>query len=217
MKYKNILRNHKEVYDHTVNVAELATEFAKFTEMFDVEEVEVIRKGTILHDIGKIFVPRSILYKEGRLDGNEYEIVKKHSQYGYNFLVTGNPLGEQADEQVQFDDGVREEAVELIKEFTGITDSMLSIVLQHHERIDGMGYPHGSKGDEIHSYAKLVSICDVFDAITSPRCYKPKYDYEYALECVQNGSGTQFDETLAKKFVSFIKKSWLPKQLKANN
>lgn len=215
MKMKRILKEHGEVYHHTVSVADLATDFATFTGMFEIEEVEVIRKGSILHDIGKLFIPKNILYKTGKLSGSEFEVIKKHSQYGYNFLISGDPLGNELNGAVEVsDNGFLEEASDLVKQFPEITDPMLSIVLQHHERIDGSGYPFGAKGNEIHLYAKLVSICDVYDAVTSTRCYKPQYDYEFALNIIEKGSGTQFDEPLAKKFVNFIRNAWIPKGTK---
>ncbi len=81
-----------------------------------------------------------------------------------------------------------------------MSDTIIKIVEQHHERIDGKGYPYGLKRNDISKYAKLVSICDVYDAISNDRCYRKKFTPNDAYELILSGSGTMFDENLVKSF-----------------
>lgn len=171
------LRLHKEVYKHSCNVRDLATEFAFFLG-YSYQEVMRIRKGAYIHDVGKAFIEADILLKNGRLTKEEFEQVKTHSHIGHQYLK----------EHCQT-----------------IDDDLLAIVLQHHERIDGTGYPLGLKGDEIHPYAKIVSLCDVYDAITSTRSYKVAYSSNYAFYAIEEGLGKQFCEEIGMKFLTFMK------------
>src|SRR5690606_1819289 len=107
------------------------------------KEVEALGVGALLHDIGKIFIPPSILNKPSHLTDEEFEIVKAHTEYGYDLLR----------KQHQFPMVVAHCAY------------------QHHERIDGSGYPRGLKNYEIHKFGKIIGVADVFDAMTSNRVY----------------------------------------------
>jgi HD-GYP domain-containing protein (c-di-GMP phosphodiesterase class II) len=175
------------------------------------DEISIIRKGAFVHDIGKLFVPEEILFKVDRLTKEEFEIIKNHPLWGYHFLTTGcYPESEQFKLNDKFVSPSKN--IALKEECSKLTDEMLFIALQHHERIDGKGYPYGLSGESIHPYAKLVSICDVYDAITSTRCYKPSLDVEYALKCIEEGLGTQFDEKTGKAFIPFIRNIWMKKE-----
>lgn len=174
---EDVLRKYPEVYRHSCSVQELATNFAFFLG-YSYQESMKIRLGAYIHDVGKSFIDADILLKEGRLSTEEYEIVKTHSRIGYDFL--------------------QKQSYTLDKE-------LLAIVLQHHERIDGTGYPLALKGDSIHPYAKVISLCDVYDAITSTRSYKVAYSSNYALYAIEEGMGTQFDKNLGEQFLLFMK------------
>lgn len=173
-----LLENHDEVYHHSANVRDLATDFAYYLG-YSNQEINRIRIGSFIHDVGKLFIPSNILYKKGKLTNKEYSIVKKHSFHGFAFL-----------------------------KMYGIQDEdWLAMVVQHHERVDGRGYPFGLKKEEIHPYAKLLSVCDVYDTIVSVRSYKESYSHEYAIQAIEEGLGTQFDEKLGNAFLSFMNES----------
>lgn len=211
-------RVYEELYTHIWGVMELATMFATYLKLSQ-KEVSTVRLGTLLHDIGKFFIPREILFKEGILSAEDFAIIKQHSQLGYEYLKTGKI--EAIRDRIPHSG--YEESLTLIQEEYGFIqggcptfdDDILAIVAQHHERVDGKGYPFGLRGDEIDPLAKLVSLCDVFDAITSKRCYKPKFDENYALNCIEEGLGTQFDEKLGSEFISFVRGVWLQNQTEA--
>lgn len=174
---EDMIKKYPEVYRHSCSVRDLATNFAFFLG-YSYQEAMKIRLGAYIHDVGKSFIDKEILLKQGKLTKEEFEVVKTHSHIGYEFLE---------------------------KEKMTLDKDLLAIVLQHHERVDGTGYPFGLKGKEIHPYAKLVSLCDVYDAITSTRSYKVAYSSNYAFYAIEEGMGTQFDKQLAEQFLLFMK------------
>jgi len=139
------------------------------------KELKILRYGSILHDIGKLAIPDNILLKSGKLSDEEYELLKSHSEKG----------------------------VEFIKDLKFLEDIM-SIVRNHHERIDGKGYPDGLKGDEIERLTKIVTIADAYDAITSEREYRDALDEKEAIEELIKHKGTQFDSCLLDEFIEMV-------------
>ena len=134
--------------------------------------------SSILHDIGKVGIPDSILMKPGPLTPEEFEMIKLHPVIGYNALKTASgELGEDSFLKMAMD-----------------------ITLYHHERWDGLGYPHGLKGVEIPLSARIVAIGDVYDALTTKRPYKDAYPQEVALEIMKEESG-RYDPALFKIFL----------------
>jgi HD-GYP domain-containing protein (c-di-GMP phosphodiesterase class II) len=131
--------------------------------------------GGFLHDIGKISIPDHILGKRGRLTEPEYEVVKTHPGIGA-VLIQEHPLGDLA----------------------------LSAVHQHHERNDGRGYPDRLQGEQISIYARIVSIADAFDAITSTRPYRREVEAEPAVDALRVEMGTQFDARLLETFIHMV-------------
>lgn len=140
------------------------------------EEMEILRHGGILHDIGKIAVREEVLNKPGRLTAEEYEHIKIHPTVGYNILKQINEL-----------------------------DALLPIVLSHHERIDGKGYPNSLPGDEIPTNARIAAIADTFDALTSNRPYRDGMPLEKAIAILESVKGTQLDAAFVDIFVKKVR------------
>lgn len=132
--------------------------------------------GALIHDIGKSFLPKNILQKPDKLTKEEFEIIKTHSQYGYNFL--GN--------------------------FFDLSSHSKLIALQHHERFDGLGYPNQISGTNISYLSRIVSIADVYDALTSDRPYKRAMCPSDALEYLMSNAGTAFDYDMINVFCKII-------------
>ena len=137
------------------------------------EETWKISMASMMHDVGKIGVPREVLHKPGRLTSEEFDVIKTHVDHGYRLLH--NAPGE-------------------------ILQIAACIAQQHHERFDGTGYQQGLKADQIDLYARCVSIADVFDALVSKRCYKKSWTPEQAREEILAQSGRQFDPELTALF-----------------
>jgi len=162
---------------HISRISELSRHLGRLAGL-DEERCEMLFKSAALHDVGKIGIPDKILLKPGRLDESEFEIMKQHTVIGGKIL----------------DDAGR---YQLLK-------AGAVIALQHHERWDGSGYPQGRRGEEIDVYARIVSIVDVFDALTSQRPYKPAFSVEESLETMKSGSGQFFDPTLWELFLGHV-------------
>jgi HD-GYP domain-containing protein (c-di-GMP phosphodiesterase class II) len=139
----------------------------------DLAGDQCLRYGFLLHDVGKIGVPEAILNKPGPLDEEEWLIMRTHPQIGVQMVSGIKSLGP---------------AVEVIR--------------SHHERWDGHGYPAGLGGEEIPLSARVFSVCDAFDAMTSDRPYRRAMPYEQAIEEIDAGAGSQFDPAMAAAFVS---------------
>ena len=137
-------------------------------------------KAAPMHDLGKIAVDDKILRKEGKFEPWEYEIMKTHAAKGAEMV-----------KKILTD--VEDPEFELLAE---------NVAHYHHERMDGSGYPDHLKGEEIPYEARIMAIADVYDALVSKRCYKDKYSFEKAFEIIEEGMGTQFDESLNKYFLA---------------
>lgn len=139
---------------------------------FNEKQLNEIGMGSMLHDIGKVVIPIEILNKDGKLTNNEFEIVKQHPTVGFEMLRKQHSI------------------------------SLLSAhcAFQHHEKLDGTGYPRGLKDKEIHPYGKILAIADVFDALTSNRSYRQAMLPHEAMEIIFAGSGTHFDPDLIRVF-----------------
>ncbi|MEA2100303.1 MAG: response regulator [Campylobacterota bacterium] len=146
----------------------------------DEEECELVLYAAPLHDIGKVGIPDKILLKPGRFEGNEFSIMKQHAVLGAKML-------EGAD---QFP----------------VLKAGHIIALEHHEKWDGSGYPNGVKGSDIHLYARIVAVADVFDALSSKRCYKDPMPLEKVLTIMKNDARTHFDPDLITLFLDNIDK-----------
>ena len=137
----------------------------------DRQDVAEVKTAGLLHDIGKIIISETILKKEGKLTTEEYDLMKTHSEIGFRILNSTSDM-------------------------RGISN----IVLNHHERWDGKGYPRGIKSDDIPFKSRIISIADAFDAMTSVRTYQETISKEEALLEIIANSGTQFDPKLVEVF-----------------
>ncbi len=158
---------------HSQSVSRLAAQLAQQLGLSS-EEMEDIRLAGILHDIGKIGVPESVLNKPSCLTPEEYELVKSHAVLGEKIL---EPLKVKAIERIR------------------------KMVRSHHERVDGKGYPDGLTGDDIPIGARIITIADCFDTLVSERAYKHACPMEQAVEELQRGRGSQFDAALLDAFL----------------
>lgn len=158
-------------FSHSHNVAYYATTLATIMG-YDSDVVEMIRQSALLHDIGKISIPESILNKSGKLTDEEYGIMKQHV----------------------------EASIEIIRHLPSL-DYVVPAVIGHHERYDGHGYPRRIRGENIPLFARMLCIADSFDAMTSKRCYKGKMSVEQSLAILEEEAGKQFDPNLVSVFV----------------
>lgn len=167
-----------ETQGHSYRVVEYATLVAERLGV-EGEELTWIRRGAILHDVGKIGIPDSVLRKPGPLDATEWEVMKKHPELGFQML-----------EKIRF------------------LKPALDIVHCHQERFDGTGYPRGMRGDDIPLGARIFAVVDTFDAMTSDRPYRKAMTVNEAREEIESCSGTQFDPVSAKAFLSIEAVKW---------
>jgi HD-GYP domain-containing protein (c-di-GMP phosphodiesterase class II) len=145
------------------------------------QEVDLLFKSSPLHDVGKIGVPDSILLKPGPLTPSEFEEMKKHTLYGTQALV-------------------KAESASGITDDTSFLKIAREIILTHHEKWDGTGYPHGLEGKNIPLSGRLMALADVYDALISDRVYKKAMSHEAAANIIRNGRGTHFDPELVDIF-----------------
>jgi putative two-component system response regulator len=143
--------------------------------------VALIGRAAPLHDIGKIAIPDAILLKPAKLTGGEFEIMKGHAARGEQILLTL----------------IRDLSLAELQH----VGSLCHIARHHHERWDGGGYPDGLRGAAISVEARIIHIADVFDALTTRRCYKPAWSMEDASAFLRQGAGSEFDPELVELFL----------------
>jgi putative two-component system response regulator len=161
---------------HTQRVGEMAAELARAAGL-DPQHVSLIRRASPLHDVGKIGISDTILLKPGKLTEDEFETMKMHTLIGGTMLADGH---------------------------SSLVHLAHNIALSHHERWNGTGYPRGLGEDEIPIEGRILSIVDVYDALTNERPYKKAWPRERAAEEIMKGAGTQFDPQLAAQFMRVI-------------
>ena len=162
-------------FGHSQKVAQYATILASKLAL-DKSHIEIIREAALLHDIGKIGIPESILTKSGRLTVEEFEMVKQHVEM----------------------------SITIIKHLPSL-NHVIPAVIGHHERWDGKGYPRGLMGENIPLAARCLSITDAFDAMTSNRPYRPCLSVNDALNEIERNMGTQFDPLITNIFVKLVR------------
>lgn len=173
------LDGNEGTFGHSLLVANFTVEFSRTLGINDRDFLVSMIRGSLLHDIGKLAVPKSILRKPGPLTEAERDIIKKHPIIGYR----------------------------MIEKFPVLKKSA-PIVLFHHENYDGTGYPFGLAAQEIPFPARIFSLVDTLDALTSDRSYRKGMCFETAFEEIKMGSGTQFDPLLTEVFLSISLDRW---------
>ena len=162
----------KETGHHVKRVAEYSKLLALLNGM-DYEEADLLFTASPMHDIGKVGIPDSVLNKPGRLTDEEFEIMKSHATIGKKILKGSN---------------------------RAVLKAARIVAYEHHERWDGMGYPEGISGQEIHIYGRITAIADVFDALGSQRCYKDAWELDKILDLFKKERAKQFDPKLIDLF-----------------
>jgi HD-GYP domain-containing protein (c-di-GMP phosphodiesterase class II) len=166
-------------FTHITNVASYGVLMAERLGLCGGSQFELLAKGAILHDIGKRFIPASILQKPAKLDSEERAIIETHPQRGYEELCGRDDM----------------------------THEQLMMVYQHHERFDGKGYPVGFQGEEIHPWARMLAVVDVFDAMTGTRPYRRPATVADAMDYICKSAGTHFDPEMVACWNSIMAKS----------
>lgn len=162
-------------YTHCVNVSIYALGFGAYLKL-DKQKLNILGRAGILHDLGKKNIPNDIVNKNGRLTDEEFTTMKNHPSY----------------------------AIDILKEL-GETDSLiLDAIEQHHEKLDGSGYPKGLKSDEIHILSQIIAIADIFDALTTKRSYKNALTTYEALSIMKNEMSDELNKNLLSEFMIFM-------------
>ncbi|MCE5287344.1 MAG: HD-GYP domain-containing protein [Pelosinus sp.] len=172
----NDIRTHDDyTFSHSVNVCILATVLGLGLG-YNEARLRELALGGLLHDLGKMIVPAEILNKPGKLTNDEMVVVQRHSESGFEILRHQHDMPLLASH----------------------------IAFQHHEKFDGSGYPRGLAKDEIHEYARIVAIADVYDALISDRSYRPGMLPHQAYEILHASANTHFDEEILRVFFKYI-------------
>ena len=162
-------------YLHSVAVCALMVALGR-QRGFKGEELRSLGMAGLLHDVGKVGVPEEVLNKTGRLTDEEFEIIKQHPVKGW----------------------------EILKASYDVSDMALDVCRHHHERVDGKGYPDKLSGEALSVFARMGAVCDVYDAITSERCYKEPWEPATALRKMAEWREGQFDEAIFQAFVKTV-------------
>jgi len=176
---RSVMYHDYHTFTHSANVAMYAVMLAQSLGISEREELSAIATGGLLHDAGKLDIPASILTKPGRLDDAELRMVRRHPDFGFNKLSHRSDLSR----------------------------AQLMMVYQHHEQMDGSGYPVHSMGNEIDFWARICAVADVFEALTSNRPYRAGSSFDRAAEMMNERSGTAFDKDILKCWMQFVAKT----------
>ena len=171
-----MLSENKAILTHGKGVARLACAIAQKMRYCD-RDIKHIHFAAIAHDIGKIQIPEEIVNKCGALDDNEFTIMRKHSELGYHLLKDVKPESIAAD-----------------------------VALQHHERLNGSGYPFGLRAKDINPVTRIIAVADVIDTMVSPQVYRPALTMDEALQEIKQNSGLLYDPEVVAISLSLIEK-----------
>ena len=155
-------------YVHSINVALISRVIGKWMGL-SPEECDTLTICGLLHDIGKVMIPIEIITKPSRLSPTEYALIQTHTIHGYNLL-----------EKIELDERIKLAA------------------LQHHERCDGKGYPNKLRYNEINQFSRIVAIADVYDAMTSNRCYRKSLGFDVCYDEIEKNLGKMYDPKIGK-------------------
>jgi len=174
-----MLSENETIHTHGRRVARFACAIAQKMSYSDAD-IKHIHFAAIVHDIGKIKIPKGILNKRGTLDDNEFAIMRKHPELGYHLLKDIRPESIAAE-----------------------------VALQHHERLDGSGYPFGLHAKDINPVTRIIAVADVVDTMVSPQVYRPALTIEDALQEIKQNSGLLYDSEVVAVSLSLIEKGEL--------
>ncbi|QOG11200.1 HD-GYP domain-containing protein [Arcobacter sp. FWKO B] len=164
-------------FTHCVNVSTYAMGFGTYLKL-SLDDLKLLGMSGMLHDVGKRKVPSEIINKNGKLTYEEFELVKKHPVYG----------------------------VEILKNLGESNKLLLKIIYQHHEKLNGSGYPLGIEGNDIHMFSRIMAISDIFDALTTRRSYKEALKTFEAFNIMYNHMKDELDRKLVREFMIFMRK-----------
>jgi len=171
---KSLFERSNETEEHANRLQDIGIKLGKALNL-SIKDLDKLKLLTILHDIGKIAVPDSVLNKPGKLNDQEWEEIKKHPAIGYRIASSSSELSHIAED-----------------------------ILYHHERWDGSGYPEGLIGEAIPLLSRIISIVDAYDVMTHERVYKRAISHDEAIKEVKRCSGSQFDPQIVDKFVEMM-------------
>lgn len=174
-----VMRHDYYTFTHLINVSTYAVLLAERLGIRDQAELEEIAMGGLVHDVGKRRIPVTILNKPGRLTDEEFDVIRSHPQHSFE------DLSDRDD----------------------VTWGQLMMAYQHHERIDGSGYPVGAVGEEIHPWGRLCAVVDVFDALTSTRPYRKAKPLPDVLEFLESVAGRHLDTEMVRCWTSAMRES----------
>ena len=175
MNMVDIKNKDNYTFAHSINVTVLSVLLGNKIGLNRLQ-LEKLALGSICHDLGKSGIPEEILKKPDKLTEEEYNIIQEHPRIGF----------------------------ERLRELSEITPTSLAIVLGHHEKLDGSGYPRGIKADDIHLFPRITAIADVYDALSSDRIYRDRWPIDKTLSLIYNERGVHFDPELVNKFISIM-------------
>ncbi|MFW6270907.1 MAG: HD-GYP domain-containing protein, partial [Bacillota bacterium] len=162
-------------FEHSINVGALCIVFGK-TLQYSHNDLRKIGMGGILHDMGKMLIPEEILNKPSNLTDHEYQVMKNHPELGFKHL----------------------------QDLDILSPLSRTVVYAHHEKVDGSGYPRGLQSEEIHEFAKVAGIADVFDALTSDRVYRKSWPTHKAVDYIISNTDSSFDYKIVNKLMPNI-------------
>lgn len=188
MRLNQLQRTDDYTFEHSMRVSILATMIGKWLGYSQTEMLELSEAG-MLYDIGKLSIPEEILRKPGPLTPQEFEMIRRHPQNGYSILL-----------------GTK-----------GVSQNVKYAALHHHERLDGSGYPLRLRSNQIHYFAKIIMVCDVFDAMTNDRPYKKKISEMLALDYLIWNSGKLFDPEVVFTFKQGLSAFFISKKCRLSD
>lgn len=183
----NMREYDDQTYIHGLNVALICNVFARWLRMTE-EEIKTATICGLLHDIGKIVIPMDVLKKPDKLTTDEYTLVKRHTLEGYNILRK-----------------------------QGVSENIMNSALMHHERCDGSGYPFGIRNAKIDPYAKMVAIADVYDAMTSARCYRGPLCPFTVIEIFENEGLQKYDTRYIMTFLENVVNTYMLQRVRLSD
>ncbi|WP_430884671.1 HD-GYP domain-containing protein [Fusibacter sp. JL216-2] len=185
MRLNQLKESDDYTFEHSLRVSILASMIGKWLGYSKQQLVE-LGQAALLFDIGKMKIPDFILNKEKPITDDEFEVIKRHAQFGYSVLMKTQ----------------------------GVTNNIKYSALQHHERLDGSGYPLRLKSGQIHEFAKIIMVCDIFDAMTTDKPYRKKVSPFKAAEYISWQSGTTLDSKVCYVFLSNLAEFFVGKKVR---